>query len=418
MKSLKVLFVVKSKVMENLGVMYLSSVVKAAGHECRIVDIQHAVSIYNTNWKPDIIGYSIMTGDQDLFQKTNERMLSWTPAGKRAPKTIVGGPHPTFFPDDCQWADVIIPGEAEGAMAALLQSDKFYPSIDSFPWPDRIDFPGMKIRDFITTRGCPRNCSYCYNDKWTKMFPELARVRTRSVGDVVQEIIVARPEFVYFQDSCFALNMKWLAEFSCQYKKFVHRPFHCHLRPEQVTEKRAWLLSNAGCVSVRMALESASQRLRTLINRGNMELDVVKKASTTLKRWGIKFMIQNIIGLPTATIEEDLATLEFNIRCYPNYGWVSIFSPYPGTELGDWCKESGWYKGNYSDISDSFFDTSNLEFDEEHKEQLECLQKIFAVCVDTGYMPKKEELTHDNFEALVHKAHRHKGDKVLYVGVI
>jgi radical SAM superfamily enzyme YgiQ (UPF0313 family) len=129
-------------------------------------------------------------------------------------------------------------------------------------------------------------------------------------------------------------------------------------------------------------------------------------------------MIQNMLGLPTSTIEEDLQTLEVNIYANPAYGWCSIFSPYPGTKLGDLCKEHGYYTGDYSEMSDSFFDGSLLNFTEEHKEQLYCLQRIFALCVEARYLPDKKELTKENFPALVHKIMRTVCDKRLYGGVI
>jgi radical SAM superfamily enzyme YgiQ (UPF0313 family) len=161
-------------------------------------------------------------------------------------------------------------------------------------------------------------------------------------------------------------------------------------------------------------LESASPRLRELLNRKNTNLDKVAEAVRLFKKWGIEIMVQNMIGLPTGTIEDDLRTLEFNIRAQPSYAWVSIFAPYPGTKLGDDCLENGWYEGDYSDITDNFFDTSYLNFEPEYKEQLECLQKIFALCVEVGYMPAPSDLRHDNFEKLVHKIMRAKGDFRLY----
>jgi hypothetical protein len=78
----------------------------------------------------------------------------------------------------------------------------------------------------------------------------------------------------------------------------------------------------------------------------------------------------------------------------------------------------GWYKGDYSDITDSFFDTSFLEIDPEHKEHLEILQKVFALCVDYGYMPKVEELTYKALPKLIHTITRRNGDKKLYLGLL
>lgn len=415
---MKVLLACKSKMMENLGVMYLSAVIKQTGHLSRIVTFDEVIRVAKS-WQPDIVGYSVMTGDQHRVKLINDSLkLSMR---KKPPMVIVGGPHPSFFSDDFKNdpnVNIVMTGEAEQTIASLLGSEILYPDINSFPWPDRADFPNMKIRDFISSRGCPYNCSYCYNDQWSKLFKGQAKVRVRTVKDVINEIDVVSPDFVYFQDSCFAVSDKWLREFSPAYAKRIHIPFHCHLRPNQVNEERVLLLGDAGCISVRIALESASKRLRKLMNRETIDLNKVSEAVRLFKKWGIKLMIQNIIGLPTATIEEDLETLEFNIKCKPAYAWVSIFSPYPGTKLGDQCQQEGWYTGNYSEIGDNFFDKSVLNFSPEYKEQLECLQKVFALCVEVGYMPQAHELNHKDFPKLVHKIMRWQGDKRLYGGVI
>ena len=412
---MKILLVVKSKAIETLGPMYLSSIAKQAGHECKIVDIDEAFN-KAIRYKPDIIGYSILTGDQKRFKTLNKSLKQVIPF-----IAIIGGPHGTFFPQDFIGGEeyyMVIPGEAEQKWAELLGADFQYSDIDSIPWPDRTDFPKMKIRDFITTRGCPFSCSYCYNDRWAKMFPEISRVRTRSVVDVIEEINNVNPEFVYFQDSCFGISMEWLQEFSHKYRRFVNIPFHVHLRPSQVNKERVALLADARCMSVRIALETASEKLRGILNRSNTHLNQIHDAVRLLKKWDIKLMTQNMIGIPDGTIEEDLETLEFNIKCKPAYGWVSIFCPYPGTELGDRCKKEGWYTGDYSEISDCFFDTSVLNFTPEYIEQLECLQKIFALCVEVEYIPKVEELRHENFPKLVHKIMRSQGDGRLYGGIL
>ena len=417
---MRVLFIVKSKTIETLGPMYLAAVVKKCGHEAKICDILEAPIVAGV-WKPDIIGYSVMTGDQERFKALNNRLkesLSF--------KTLFGGPHATFFPEDFWDGDhinpdtVIFSGEAENSIVHFLESgDKVFSlyDIDSFPEPDRNDFPGHRIRDFITSRGCPYNCSYCYNQRWSQMYSGNP-VRTRSVDKVIAEINRVSPEFVYFQDSCFGVSMSWLREFSDTYGRLINIPFHCHLRPAQVTEERVLLLKDARCVSVRIALETASEPLLKLLNREQTDLRQVKDSVRMLKKWGIKLMLQNMVGIPTGTIEDDMETLEFNIRCRPAYGWCSIFQPYPGTELGDRCKIEGWYKGDYSEISDCFFDGSVLEFTDLYKEQLVYLQKIFALAVECQVMPQISELTQENFPKLVHRMLRTVGDKRLYPGVM
>jgi radical SAM superfamily enzyme YgiQ (UPF0313 family) len=127
--------------------------------------------------------------------------------------------------------------------------------------------------------------------------------------------------------------------------------------------------------------------------------------------------MQNIIGLPTATIEEDMATLEVNIKCRPAYSWVSIFQPYPATELAIYCEKEGIYLGDYSEIGDNFFDKSVLNIDDEHKEQVACLQRIFAFCVEMQVMPKVEDLNWERLPKFIHTTMRKVGDKRMFPGI-
>jgi anaerobic magnesium-protoporphyrin IX monomethyl ester cyclase len=410
----KVYLVCKSKAMENLGVMYLSAIIKEGGHFCKILSLPQAEKDYKMLRKADFVGMSIMTGDMTKF-----RSLGWMlKETMRPPVIAVGGPDPTFFPEGYGWADHVVKGEAEAWVAEYFGVKIVMDKLDHIPWPDRTDFPRMKIRDFISSRGCPFNCAYCYNDRWFKMF-QGPRVRYRDPGDVVAEIEDANPKFAYFQDSCFGVSMKWLRSFSEQYRYSVNIPYHCHLRPVQVNEERVVLLHESNCYSTRIALETGSDRLKRLIKRDRTTNQEVLDAAKLLKKWGIKLMIQNMLCLPTSRIEEDLETLEVNVRAQPNYAWSSIFVPYPGTELGDLCIFKGWYKGNYEDISDSFFDKSPLSFiSAEYREQTYYLQKAFALCVAARYVPRPEELTAENFPMLVHKLMRKVGDAVLYGGVI
>lgn len=414
----KILLAVKSKAIEQLGVMYLSAIIKERGWDCRICTFADLANWdYVEAYSPAVIGYSCMTGDQHIVQAINHELIRCFHH-----ISIVGGPHPTFYSRDFSSAefDFVVQGEAEQWMADFLSHGDGinYANINSIPWPDRTDFPDMQIRDFIASRGCPwSHCKYCYNDKFNKMFPELAKARTRSVQDVVAEVKHVAPKFAYFQDSCFGTSIKWLREFSVQFSK-LNIPFHAHFRPQQITEERVQLLKNANCASLRMAIESASPWLRELIGRQEMDNSELVQAAKLLKKYSIPFMLQNILGLPTATIEDDLTTLELNIECGADYAWSSIFSPFPGTELGDLCKEEGWYTGDYSDITDCFFDKSVLNFDEEYKERVYYLQKVFALCVEAREMPKIEELNALEFPKLIHRLMRKIGDKRLYKGVL
>lgn len=91
---MKFLFVSKPLVMEPLGIMYLSSVIKKLGHEVGLVitseDLERKVAEFN----PDFVGYSIITGDERFYDGVNKGLKSQFDF-----VSIAGGPHPTFFQD-------------------------------------------------------------------------------------------------------------------------------------------------------------------------------------------------------------------------------------------------------------------------------------------------------------------------------
>lgn len=412
---MKVLFIIKPFIIEPLGIMYLSAAAKAAGHKTDLARISNDLEKKIDEFDPDIVAYSLMTGDQDLYLDLNRSL-------KRTHQflSVFGGPHPTFFPEliNEDGVDIVCRGEGELAFVELLnklekaediiqiknllikineritQNDvRPLADLDSLPFPDREivnQFPEIRngpIKHFIASRGCPFNCSYCFNEKYSQLyFNKGKRVRFRNVESLVDEIedvVNSSPtRFVYFQDDTFTLNKKWLKDFANEYVRRVNLPFHCHVRPNTVDEEKIKILKQAGCYSVHIAAETANDRLRNeILNRG-MTREQIIQATKLLRKHSIRFMLQNIIGLPTGSLGDDLETLEMNIETRPEYAWVSIYQPYPGTKLGELCREQEYYTGDFSDLSSSFFVSSNLNFPERYKNQLSHLQKLFAIFVE------------------------------------
>ena len=195
------------------------------------------------------------------------------------------------------------------------------------------------------------------------------------------------------------------------------------MRPNTLDEEKAKLLKKAGCFSVHIAAETADDKLRNEILDRRISKKQIIKASELLKKYGIKFMLQNMIGLPEGNLEKDLETLEMNIECKPDYAWVSIFQPYPGTKLGEYCREKGIYSGDFSDLEPSFFESSKLNFSDKYKNQLANLQKLFAIFVEypdlhfLGLSSVMINANHAEVAEAYKKAYtkfRKKGDERLY----
>lgn len=393
---MKILFITKPYKVAPLGIMYISSALKKAGHETKSAIGMDESKYCVEKWNPDFVCYSVLTGDQGYWEKFN-RVL------KKCGyfKSVFGGNHVTFFPQDFE-GELIIRGEGEQALLALIEGREtdeinYIDDINGLCFPDREIIKEGKIKHFIASRGCPYKCTYCYNEKWAHLHQK-KRVRTRSVDNVVQEINEVKPEFAYFQDDTFGLNIKWLEEFAEKYPKI---PFHCHVRAEIVNQRYVDALKKAGCYSVHIALETHDEYLLEVLGR---KPETINTACQLLKGSDIKFMVQNIIGIPHGSIYDDFETLKVNIELNPDYSWVSIYQPYPGTILGDECISNGWAKP--SDIKASFFEESCLTcFDDKYKGQLKVLQKTWASLVDGHYDPILDTL-YNNM--------RKEGDQRLY----
>jgi len=420
------LFIVKEIDNEPHGIMHISALLKQEGHQTSLAvatkedPVEAALRL-----EPDVVGYTVYTGTQNYYLDLNRRIKAQLPGVF----SIFGGPHPTFFPEmiEHEGADGICVGEGEYATLDLLNALQAGAEIvglpnwhfklngeivrnpvrplltseqlDELPFPDRDllynAHPASrhnKIRPFITGRGCPYSCTFCFNKAYRDLYRGLGKAtRRRSVEDVIQEIKAVRKryllEFITFMDDTFILNRQWLQEFAVRYKAEVGLPFWCQVRVDLITDEMMALFKDAGCVSVSFGLEAGNDRLRNAILKRDMSREQILEASRTFRRHGIAFMTNNMLGLPTGSLETDFETLELNVQCRPSYANILLFQPYPKTELGEWACREGWMTGSFDDLSGSVSDNTILRFgSESEKRQIENLQKLCPLAVEFPFL--------------------------------
>jgi len=409
---LRVLFVTKKFDVEPLGIMYLSAVLRKAGHQVDIA-LDNDVFAEMGRFKPHIVAFSVMTSDQSYFAGLSREIKE-----KFDVFSIMGGPHATFFPQVIEESglDAVCLGEGEGAILELadrmergepitdiknlwvkkngnIHKNELRPLIedlDSIPFPDRDitnKYPRARewpISYFVGARGCPYNCTYCFNHIYHDLYKGKGKmVRYRPVDNLIKEIkqvIADTPaKLVYFQDDTFILNKKWLREFCDTYEREVNLPFHCHLRPNVVDEEVVNWLKEANCYSAHMAVETADDYLRNHVLKRDMSIEEIDKAVALLHKYKIKFMLQNLVGLPGGSLEKDMETLRLNIRLKPEFVMASILQPYPRTEIAEYSQKLGLYDGNFEDIQRTFSHSSVLKI--KNKGEVYNLQKWFALTV-------------------------------------
>lgn len=389
-----ILFIERQLRNEKLGIMCLSAVLKAAGHKTELIQTEaEDIHAAMQRLSPDFVAFSIMTGDHGHALQCNAALKR-----RYAYQAIFGGPHCSFFPEIAEedGVDYVVQGAGElvireiveGRLAPGSYRGDIAEDFDVLPFADRellykyTRFHDNPIKNIMTIRDCPYNCSYCYNHLWKELYRDQRQrlFQRRSVDHVVAEIAAIRSRYplekINFLDDNFLQQRDWLKEFCQRYRIEVGLPFLVNVRANLVEEEMVRELCAAGLEMVNFALESADPIVqRDVLNRGEFSNDSVAATLAIFRKYKVRVRMQNMIGLPLDDpLADALNTLQFNLRHRVDDAWVSIFQPYPRTRLARYCLEKGFIADDGLDhCAESFFDESRLEIAD--KEKITRLQK-------------------------------------------
>lgn len=382
---MKILFIVKKEIIsiEYAGLMLISAVLKHAGYTVQglVEKDYNRIADKVAEFQPDIIGFSMTTGQHQYYLDLVKKLK-----GKFSFISIFGGPHPTFFPEIIHehGVDIICVGEGEYPMLELVQClttgkdyrdipnliikrdgtiytnppRPFLQELDLLPFQDRelFGFPEYTNFAILAIRGCPNNCSYCFNHRLRKLAAG-KYIRQRSVENVIAEVKVLHDRYnatrIEFQDDIFILDKKWLSEFAERYPQEVGLPFLCHVRANFVNQEVVALLKKAGCTNAVMGVETGNNALREKILNRRMSNEMMIMAGRLFREYGIELLTQNIIALPGETIKAAFDTVDVNIQIKPQHMNLYFCQPYPGTELAKYSVEHGFFDADFDDLPES-----------------------------------------------------------------
>ena len=375
----------------DLGLGYLATAIKKSGYD---------VSLQSWNMNPSVenfkkyikknnfgvIGIKVFTKDIAAANKTM-RLIRAT-----LPETIivVGGPHPsTSEPEDLMIDfldfDFIFRGEAERGLPLLLKEiaeNGKHPSLENLKnipglvWnsgdtvhankpflnPD-LDSFGMPLWEImhpknykapripggpkdgysapiIVTRGCPSMCSYCAAYKINGK-----RVRARSAISVLEEIDLLYNKYnvrhLFFLDTRFTHNGDTVAEI-CEriLRNRMDIAWDCvgYENLHALSEDMLKLMKRAGCKSISMGIESASDIIRKSIQKQGTAKEIFQKVRM-VKDIGIGVRTFFMIGFPGETKKDIEATVNYAFSLPADFLQFEIVCPHPGTELLHSLKE-------------------------------------------------------------------------------
>jgi len=364
------------------GLGVIANVLLQDGHEVEILDlnayrlskIETVKRIKLTSNKYDLIGIGGLI--------TTYKYLKWLiPIIKKYNKSstiVVGGgvvtPVPYLLINNTP-ADVAVIGEGEITMRELVNKIEKGNSLNNVkgiiykedkqiyttpPRPliknlDRLPFPAwdllpMKIYlrnvahasviskktelSFITARGCPFNCKYCYH-----IFGR--GVRFRSIDKIIEELerLYEKYKFesILFLDETFTINKDRIFEFCDKFEKTLKLPWSCYARVNLVDKEMLKRMKEAGCFWVGYGIESGSQKVLNMMNKG-VTTEQAKKAIILTRNCRLICNTTFMFGYPGEDLTTIQETFDFckELLLRPRFFYTT---PYPGTVLYEEVKQ-------------------------------------------------------------------------------
>jgi radical SAM superfamily enzyme YgiQ (UPF0313 family) len=196
---------------------------------------------------------------------------------------------------------------------------------------------GERRAAVLTSRGCPFDCSWCSKPTFGRTF------RQQSPARVVEELVALqeryRVNYVRFCDDVFGISRPWIDELVDRITRAdLGLQFECLARVDLLKPDLLHSLRKVGLTRVYVGVESGSQKMLDLMNRGT-KLHQVERTAQALRDEGIRQFWFLMLGYPGETLEDIEATLQLFRRFSPEEYSVSIAVPIPGTRFHQTVKD-------------------------------------------------------------------------------
>lgn len=381
------------------GLLYIASFAIKSGYTIAIYDrnVEDAtIEQVLRDLKPRIVGLGCLTGssiDDAIYISKQAKAFD------ASIKVVWGGVHTTLYPDSVlreSYVDFVVIGDGEKAFSeildAILRNGKPLELVDNIGYKDKNQFkytrrlfinldelpqPAwhlIKVEKYIrkkfyanrvitinTSRGCPYKCSFCcvpkvHIGKWRglsaeKIIENLTYLKERykidgfqvddDEFDIDKSRVLKLCELLQF----FRLNLKW-SHFS-----------RINIAQEEVLKKEI----RQGLRLIEFGIESGSARMLKFLNKGQT-IEQITAAYNICRRLKVKTSALFMIGLPTEGMDDLRATLKL-VKCLNPYITIAtIYRPYPGTELFNYCVNKGLfrYADDLSKIGQAYSRTINI----------------------------------------------------------
>jgi pyruvate-formate lyase-activating enzyme len=361
-----------------------------------------------TNSKPDIVALSFM-----LFSRQDGFRVAKV-AKEMKIKVIVGSSHASSAPYDCfksGYFDAVVEGDGMGVLENILSN---YKSLDGkiipgIVHPDQSLYlkkwysekqksiiRATRTMEVFTTFGCPYKCNYCHT-------PDLGKYKKVVIEDVVEQLVADTEEYglkrLTILDSTFGINVDRLRKFrllleernlNYAYQAITVRADTIAGRGKQADEETFMEeVKLLGIEEFGMGVEVVSDKMLKLVDK-NCTTEQEYKALQLCDKYDMRLRASLMVGLPTQDVEDYEETLEFIKNGKPQNVNVSVFLPFPGTKLYDYCFKNNHMPNNFK--IDDYFDKPDSSTGNTGEVQFNNKLKTFLrnIDYDMAYSYKKK----------------------------
>ena len=362
----------------------LAAYLAAKGHEPRVFDLQ--VPAQRAAWPralaefaPRLVGVTAMTPTIAAAAEAGRTCKQVLPDAT----LVLGGYHVSFLPEETMRAypafDLGVVGEGEVALHDVVEAldadgelekvnglilrrggdvvmappRERLRDLDPLPWPhehydlDHYLWYGgytgrwtFKCASAIVSRGCPFRCRFCASQRfWSHRYLVCS---PEHVVDEMRWLARHGARSVYFRDSTFNVNKKWLREFCAAKRRAgLRMRWLCNSRVDTLDEEQLALMAEAGLEALYFGVESGSQRILDYYGKGTT-VEQAREAFRLCHKHRVATAAYFMIGAPIETradIEES-RRLAHELRA--RYTYWFIYTPLPGAPLYDDFVERGY----------------------------------------------------------------------------
>jgi len=385
--------------MPPLGLLYIATVLKRAGHDISFCDVAVDGAPRDMD-SADVVGITCTTPQYPAA-------IEYARQAKELGKIVLmGGPHVSFTVDETLrtgWVDYVIRNEGEVTALHLLQAigetsgrfDRskilgiswldedtkevrnnpprpFVDDIDDLPIPDRSlmnveAYKATKLEKthpattMVTSRGCPYDCSFCLTTRFTGHKWRMGSAAR--VVDEMEEIVTTYGfEGIYLNDDNFAVSTKRVDDICNEiFRRKLKFRWWGMCRADTVCRNEALVekMARSGCGTVFLGLETPDDRVLKAYNKASVA-DVGRRAVAVLKRHGIRAHGAFILGGPLETAADSERTIRYAMKLNPKIVQFTLLTPFPGSrtyeELEDRLITKDW----------SLYDGTHVVYESDH----------------------------------------------------